>query len=288
MSTLWSWEACGGGGPTPDLAGSTLVCNSSNSLHVFTCQIHPGCKTLLNPAQPNIFSLRHFFSSWSSNIEYSSSPILHTMEAWGYLHPYSIITLLLTTYHTLGDVWSDDCSNVDRDDKTTPYQLKITVSARQKCHNSTGIWITWKQNAIISDIGVICLFRILRWWWWSAPLSCAILENLRNLRSEGIKTDPMVDRREDCISPGIVGIITAGETGVVLRSLGVWEEFLPVTWSGVTPTSWEHCHGLSYQIIRRSLPQEIIYIAGKHSPDWLGDWVTDVDKNYYKHAEFKV
>ena len=70
---------------------------------------------------------------------------------------------------------------------------------------------------------------------------------------------------------------------VVLRSLGVWEEFLPVTWSVVTPTSWEHCHGLSYQIIRRSLPQEIIYIAGKHSTA-----LTDVDKNYYKHAEFKV
>ena len=70
---------------------------------------------------------------------------------------------------------------------------------------------------------------------------------------------------------------------VVLRSLGVWEEFLPVTWSVVTPTSWEHCHGLSYQIIRRSLPQEIIYIAGKHSTA-----MTDVDKNSHKHAEFKV
>ena len=51
----------------------------------------------------------------------------------------------------------------------------------------------------------------------------------------------------------------------------------------MTPTSWEHCHGLSYQIIRRSLAQEIIYIAGKYSTA-----LTDVDKNYYKHVEFKV
>ena len=60
------------------------------------------------------------------------------------------------------DVCSDDCSKVHRDDNNKSYHLKITVSDRQKCHNSTGIWITWKQNAIISDIGVICLFLILR------------------------------------------------------------------------------------------------------------------------------
>ena len=88
-------------------------------------------------------------------------------------------------------------------------------------------------------------------------------------RTEGIKTDPMVDKRLHqtwhCWNYYGWGLL-------VLRSLGVWEEFLPVTWSAVTPTSWEHCHGLSYQIIRRSLPQEIIYIAGKHSPT-----LTDVD-----------
>ena len=59
VGSLWRW-----GTHARPCCGSTLVCNSSNSLHVFTCQIHQGCKTLLNPArphQPNIFRLRHFF-----------------------------------------------------------------------------------------------------------------------------------------------------------------------------------------------------------------------------------
>ena len=73
--------------------------------------------------------------------------------------PINIYFYTITHY---SDVWSDDYSKVHRDDNNNPYLLKITVSDRQKCHNSTGIWITWKQNAIISDIGVICLLLILR------------------------------------------------------------------------------------------------------------------------------
>ena len=71
---------------------------------------------------------------------------------------------------------------------------------------------------------------------------------------------------------------------VVLRSLGVWEEFLPVTWSAVTPTSWEHCHTVTAYLIKLlgDLCPRKLFILLENTA------MADVDKNYYKHAEFKV
>ena len=196
--------------------------------------------------------------------------------------PPSINIYFYTITH-YSDVWSDDYSKVYRDDNNNPYLLRITVSDRQKCHNSTGIWITWKQNAIISDIGVICLLLILRWWWWSAPLSCAILENLRNLRWKYVGTEGSQLIRwliKDRIRCGIVGIITAGDSSY----WGLWEY-------GKNFSLW---HGVLWPPpLGNTVTAYLIKLLGDLCPRKLfilleNTAMADVDKNYYKHAEFKV